>query len=143
MIRKKKQKSVIAVTERSKWKRYLPVTPAILTQRKEGGSPKIMIQKNPAIYILASRWNGTLYIGVTSNLTQRIWEHKQGSKDGFTLKYGVVQLVYYEFFDSMLDAIAREKQLKGWNREWKIRLIRKQNPDWNDLWDGILPNSSS
>ena len=92
----------------------------------------------PAIYILASERNGTLYIGVTSNLVQRIWQHKSDLVEGFTEKYGVHSLVYFELLDDMFQAITREKQLKKWNRAWKLALIEKQNPTWQDLWPTIL-----
>ncbi len=93
--------------------------------------------KQPAVYILASQRNGTLYIGVTSDLIKRIWEHKQDLVEGFTQKYKVHQLVYFEQHQDMLAAIAREKQLKKWNRAWKLALIEKTNPDWRDLWPDI------
>jgi putative endonuclease len=93
--------------------------------------------KQPAVYILASKRNGTLYIGVTSDLHQRIWQHKQGQTEGFTKQYNVHLLVYYELFSTMPQAIAREKQLKKWERAWKIRLIEERNPGWKDLWKGI------
>ncbi|HNO75478.1 MAG TPA: GIY-YIG nuclease family protein [Nitrosomonas mobilis] len=96
------------------------------------------MEKQPAVYILASRYNGTLYIGVTSNLIQRIWQHKNDLVEGFTEKYGVHSLVYYELHEQMLAAIEREKQLKKWNRQWKINLIEKVNPLWKDLWLDIL-----
>ena len=92
----------------------------------------------PAVYILASQRNGTLYIGVTSNLVQRIWQHRNDLVEGFTEKYGVHGLVYVELLDDMLIAITREKQLKKWNRTWKLALIEKQNPTWQDLWPTIL-----
>ena len=92
----------------------------------------------PAIYIMASKRNGTLYIGVTSDLKKRVWEHREGAVDGFTKKYNVHMLVYYELFDEMYDAITREKRLKKWNRAWKIRLIEEKNPGWHDLWNQIL-----
>ncbi len=85
------------------------------------------------VYILASKPNGTLYIGVTNNLARRVWEHKQGLVEGFTKRYGVHRLVYTETFERPSDAIAREKRLKKWNRAWKIRLIESVNPGWNDL----------
>ena len=87
----------------------------------------------PAVYILASKRNGTLYVGVTSNLPQRIARHKAGEADGFTKKYGVHTLVWYEYLPTMLEAIAAEKKLKKWRRAWKIALIEKENPYWNDL----------
>jgi putative endonuclease len=92
----------------------------------------------PAVYILASQRNGTLYIGVTSNLVQRTWQHKNDLVEGFTEKYGVHGLVYLELLDDMLSAITREKQLKKWTRAWKLALIEKQNPTWQDLWPTIL-----
>lgn len=97
--------------------------------------------KNYFIYILASKKNGTLYIGVTNNLVKRIWEHKEKAVEGFTKKYDVVNLVYYEQTFSVESAIRREKQLKSWNRQWKIDLINKGNPEWKDLYDFI--NGSS
>ncbi|HEY5048575.1 MAG TPA: GIY-YIG nuclease family protein [Rhizomicrobium sp.] len=90
------------------------------------------------VYILASRRNETLYIGVTNNIMHRTWIHKNDLVDGFTKKYGVHILVWYEFFEDIRAAIAREKQLKGWNRAWKIRLIEKNNSGWNDLYERIL-----
>jgi putative endonuclease len=94
--------------------------------------------RQPAVYILASKRNGTLYIGVTSDLPKRAWEHKKELVDGFTKKYGVHRLVYYEVRADMMSAITREKQMKKWNRAWKLELIEKQNPDWNDLWEAII-----
>ncbi len=94
--------------------------------------------KQPVVYILASQRNGTLYIGVTSDLAQRIWQHKNDVFEGFTKKYGVHLLVYYEQHEDMENAIIREKRLKKWNREWKIRLIEENNPNWNDLYDSLL-----
>lgn len=90
------------------------------------------------VYILASQRNGTLYIGVTSNLVQRIWQHKNNEVAGFTEKYSVHLLVHVEQFEDMLSAIAREKQLKKWNRAWKLRLIEEHNPTWQDLWPTII-----
>ncbi len=96
------------------------------------------MEKQPAVYILASGYNGTLYIGVTSHLIQRVWQHKQDLVEGFTKKYGVHFLVYYEMHEEMLAAIQREKQLKKWNRQWKINLIEKMNPAWKDLWEELV-----
>ena len=96
-----------------------------------------MIDRQPCVYILASRRNGTLYIGVTSRLIQRTWEHQHGMVEGFTKRYQVHRLVYYEPHVDMTTAIVREKQLKKWNRAWKIRLIEEKNPYWKDLWDEI------
>lgn len=91
----------------------------------------------PAVYLLASQRNGTLYIGVTSNLIQRIWQHREGFAEGFTKKYGVKTLVWYEQHATMESAIAREKALKKWNRAWKLKLIEQTNPQWRDLWPEI------
>jgi putative endonuclease len=93
--------------------------------------------KQAAVYILASRRNGTLYIGVTSELDERIAVHKQGLIDGFTKMYRVHRLVYVEYLDTMNEAIAREKKLKRWRRAWKIELIEKDNPTWRDLFTEI------
>lgn len=94
--------------------------------------------KQPCVYILASRRNGTLYVGVTSDLIKRAWEHRSNLAEGFTKKYNVHELVYYELHGDMIAAITREKQLKKWNRAWKLKLIEEQNPDWRDLWPDIL-----
>ena len=94
--------------------------------------------KQPCVYILASRKNGSLYIGVTSDLIKRIWEHKNVLAEGFTKKYTVHQLVFFEQFEDLTSAITREKQLKKWNRDWKIRLIEKENPEWRDLYEELL-----
>ncbi len=96
------------------------------------------MDKNPAVYILASQRNGTLYIGVTSDLVKRIWEHKEGFVEGFTKDYGCYILVYFEQHAEMSAAILREKQMKKWNRAWKIALIEKENPGWRDLWPEII-----
>lgn len=90
------------------------------------------------VYILASQKNGTLYIGVTSNLIKRIYEHKNDLVKGFTQRYAVHSLVYYEPTESIEGAITREKQLKKWNRAWKISLIEMNNPEWNDLYPGLI-----
>jgi putative endonuclease len=96
------------------------------------------MSKQPAVYILASKRNGTLYIGVTSDLQKRAWEHKNDLVEGFTKRYRVHRLVYYELHDDMALAISREKQMKKWNRAWKLELIERENPDWRDLWEGII-----
>ena len=97
------------------------------------------MNKNFCVYILASKRNGTLYIGVTSDLVKRIWEHKEGLVAGFTKKYAVKNLVYYEQHDNAESAIHREKRLKEWKRQWKLELIEKFNPKWDDLYESILP----
>ena len=89
---------------------------------------------NYYVYILASKRNGTLYIGVTNNLIRRVYEHKEGIIEGFTKKYNVKMLVYFEWVTDANGAIKREKQLKKWNRKWKIELIEKNNPEWKDLY---------
>ena len=94
--------------------------------------------KQPTVYIMASERNGTLYTGATSNLIQRVWDHKTGAVDGFTDRYAVHRLVYFELHNEMIDAITREKQIKKWNREWKLRLIEERNPDWEDLYGTIV-----
>jgi len=91
------------------------------------------MERQPAVYVLASERNGTIYIGVTSDLVKRVWEHKNDLLDGFTKRYGVHRLVYYELHADMLSAIAREKHLKKWNRAWKLQLIEEKNPEWKDL----------
>ena len=91
--------------------------------------------KRPCVYILASGPDGVLYIGVTSDLYRRMAEHDQGLVEGFTRKYGVKVLVYYEFFDTMPEAIQREKRLKEWHRAWKVRLILGANPTWRNLFN--------
>ena len=93
--------------------------------------------KVPCVYILASRPGGSLYVGVTSNLAQRVWQHKNDLVDGFTKRYRVHRLVWYEVHESMQSAIAREKALKRWLRSWKGRLIAERNPEWRDLYEEI------
>ena len=94
--------------------------------------------RQPAVYILASRRNGTLYVGVTSDLVKRIWHHRNMSAEGITSKYSVHRLVYFEAHNTMLDALSREKRLKKWHRSWKLKIIEEQNPQWLDLWDQII-----
>ncbi len=93
--------------------------------------------KLPCVYLLASKRNGTLYLGVTSNLVKRVWEHKNHVVAGFTDRYGVGLLVWYEPHETMESAIRREKAMKEWKRAWKLRLIEEHNPDWNDLYDSL------
>lgn len=97
-----------------------------------------MRERQPCVYILASKRNGTLYIGVTSDLVKRVWEHQNDLVEGFTKKYAVHRLVYYEMLENMESAIQREKQLKKWNRDWKIQLTEKDNPEWRDLYDSLI-----
>jgi putative endonuclease len=96
------------------------------------------MEKQPAVYILASRRHGTLYVGVTSNLVKRVWEHKNNMAEGFTGRYGIHQLVWYELHETMESAILREKRVKGWHRTWKVELIEKSNPEWRDLYQALL-----
>ena len=94
--------------------------------------------KQPCVYILASGWDGTLYVGVTSNLVKRVWEHKNDLIDGFTRKYRVHHLVWYEQHETMESAILREKSIKEWKRAWKVELIEESNPKWQDLYPELL-----
>jgi putative endonuclease len=94
--------------------------------------------KQPCVYMLASQRNGTIYIGVTSDLIKRVWEHKQDFVEGFTKKYGVHDLVWYEQHEDMMAAIEREKALKEWKRAWKLELIEKMNPQWKDVYEGLV-----
>ena len=96
------------------------------------------MERQPCVYMLASRRNGTLYTGVTSNLVKRVWEHKQGSVDGFTKKYGIHLLVWYERHETMESAICREKAIKNWKRAWKTKTIEESNPGWVDLYTQLL-----
>jgi putative endonuclease len=96
------------------------------------------MEHQPCVYMLASQRNGTLYIGVTSNLVKRIWEHKTNVVEGFTKNYGVHTLVWYEIHDTIESAIQREKVLKKWERQWKIELIESFNSDWKDLYGTIV-----
>lgn len=96
------------------------------------------MNRQPAVYMLASKRNGTLYVGVTSNLVKRIWEHKNNLAEGFSKRYGVHDLVWYEMHETMDSAIQREKRIKEWKRAWKLELIEKSNPDWQDLYQTIV-----
>jgi len=104
----------------------------------KAGIQRDAMNKQPAVYILANKRNGTLYVGVTSDLVKRIWEHKNNIVEGFTKDYNVHQLVWYELHESMESAIIREKRLKDWKRAWKLELIEGKNPDWLDLYDTIV-----
>jgi putative endonuclease len=97
-----------------------------------------MIARSGCVYIMASARNGTLYIGVTSDLPARVWQHKEGITDGFTRKHGCKILVWFEQFDDIERAIQREKQMKEWKRLWKLRVIEEMNPDWHDLYEGLF-----
>ena len=93
------------------------------------------MQKSPCVYIMTNRRHGTLYTGVTADLARRAWEHREGLYAGFTRRYDLKRLVWHEPFDRMIDAIAREKQIKAWKRGWKIELIETINPTWRDLYE--------
>jgi putative endonuclease len=107
----------------------------VLVWYEKGG--EMIIRKQPAAYILANQKNGTLYIGVTGDLLQRVWSHKFGHIEGFTQRYKINLLVYFELHATMPSAITREKQLKKWNRKWKMRLIENENPTWRDIYEEI------
>ena len=97
-----------------------------------------MRERYPAVYIVASQRNGTLYTGVTSDLPGRIWQHRNGSFEGFSKRYGCKILVWFEMHETMESAILREKQIKEWQRAWKLRLIEERNPDWTDLYESLF-----
>ena len=94
--------------------------------------------KQPCVYILVSSKNGTIYTGVTSDIVKRVYEHKSDAVEGFTKRYGVHTLVWYELHETMESAITREKTIKGWKRQWKLELIEKENPQWNDLYPSLI-----
>ncbi len=96
-----------------------------------------MIEKRPCVYILASQRNGTLYVGATSDLARRVFEHKEEAIEGFTKDHGVHNLVFYEFHETMNDALTREKRIKKWRRQWKLDLIEQNNPQWRDLYQDL------
>ena len=96
------------------------------------------MEKQPAVYILASKRNGTLYVGVTSDLVKRVWQHKNSLVEGFTKRYGIHQLVWYELHGTLESAIQREKRLKEWKRAWKLNLIENMNPEWKDLYHNVF-----
>ena len=108
-----------------------PVIPVLDTGIHSVNHPQM---KQFCVYILASKKNGTLYVGVTSNLAKRVFEQRRGLYDGFSKKYSIKRLVWYEMQDSAIAAIQREKNIKSWNREWKIKLIEEMNPEWFDLY---------
>jgi predicted GIY-YIG superfamily endonuclease len=98
----------------------------------------LRVVKSPAVYIVASKRNGTLYTGVTSNLSLRIWQHREATSPGFTARYGCKRLVWYEFYPTMPDAIWGEKQIKAGSRKKKLSLIEAMNPEWRDLYEELL-----
>lgn len=96
------------------------------------------MERQPCVYMLTSKRNGTLYTGVTSNLLKRIWEHKNHVVEGFTKKYGISVLVWYEIHETMESAISKEKAIKNWKRAWKVKVIEENNPQWRDLYSDLL-----
>jgi putative endonuclease len=111
---------------------------------RESGNPGASDpMKQPCVYILASQRNGTLYVGVTSDIVRRVWKHKVGMLEGFTKQYGVHRLVYAEFHETMADAISREKRIKEWRRAWMLELIERGNPTWKDLYDEFVGSPGS
>ena len=114
--------------------------------KKEGSSIKcsVFLRKQKEVYmpsfvyILSNKRNGTLYTGITADLIKRVYQHKSDLVEGFSKKYGVHDLVYYEMYDDITDAIAREKCIKKWRRQWKLNLIEGMNPQWNDLYESLL-----
>ncbi|MES9811692.1 MAG: GIY-YIG nuclease family protein [Candidatus Thiodiazotropha sp.] len=96
------------------------------------------MKRQPCVYLLASKRNGTLYTGVTSNLLKRVWEHKNNRVEGFTSQYSVHTLVWYEMHETMASAIEREKAIKNWKRVWKLKTIEAMNPDWRDLYPELV-----
>ena len=121
------------------WNRFKPffVTLNLFQGPCLGTRRSMPFERNPCVYILASGRYGTLYIGVTSDLMGRLWQHRNNALPGFTSRYGVYHLVHFEMFGDMEHAIAREKQLKNWHRQWKINLINAENPEWRDLAVGL------
>jgi putative endonuclease len=110
----------------------------MLSFRRKPESREAPLDKQPAVYILASQRNGTLYVGVTSDLVKRIWEHKNNLVEGFTKRYGIHQLVWYETHENTESAIKREKQIKEWKRKWKLELIEDMNRNWEELYYTII-----
>ncbi len=113
------------------------ITPPLLSPRRRSGSSLIVFMYY--VYIMASRRNGTIYVGVTDDLVKRVWQHKEGVFDGFTRRYGCKILVWFDATEDVMSAIQREKQIKEWKRRWKLRLIEQANPEWADLYVTILP----
>lgn len=107
-----------------------------MSSPRRRGSRSLM---NFYVYILAAKRNGTLYVGITNNLLERVNQHKAKTIDGFTKKYNIDKLVYYEQAEDVSSAIEREKQIKKWNRKWKLNLIEKHNPEWEDLYQKLMP----
>lgn len=103
----------------------------------QAGIQKVMNEKTSYVYILTNKRNGTLYTGVTSDLCRRMWEHKNGIYEGFSKKYDLKMLVWYEVYNDIKEAILKEKQIKKWERKWKLKIIEEMNPSWNDLYEKL------
>ena len=116
---------------------YAELVSVVPAKAETQGAPSGVTEKRPCVYILASRRNGTLYVGVTSDLARRVWQHRLIAVGGFVRDYGVRRLVFVEFHETMADAILREKRIKKWRRAWKLELIEGQNPGWRDLYDAL------
>jgi putative endonuclease len=129
---------ILPQNRRTQLKVFLPKPRLMSFPRRRESKVVGADMKQCYLYILASGRNGTLYVGVTSDLRKRIYEHKQNLIDGFTKKYRVHALVYYEMHNDIEEAITREKQIKKWNRRWKLRLIEEMNPEWKDLYTEII-----
>jgi putative endonuclease len=121
--------SAVRVNDANRRKQSFP------RKRESMGGP---MSRQYYVYILASKPNGTLYIGMTNNVARRVWQHRQGLVEGFTKRYTVHRLVHCETFARPIDAIQREKRLKKWNRAWKIQLIESANPEWKDLYETVM-----
>ncbi|MFL6635090.1 MAG: GIY-YIG nuclease family protein, partial [Massilia sp.] len=117
--------------------RRLSFKPSLWSHHASFGIEDSHMDRSSYVYILASGLNGTLYIGVTSDLVKRVWQHREGLAEGFTKRYGVKMLVWYEVHADIVEAIRREKQIKKWARSWKVELIQKVNPRWLDLYPDI------
>jgi len=118
--------------------RYLSRTSRFSVDHAVLGIEDSDMDKSSYVYMLASGLNGTLYVGVTSDLVKRVWQHREGLAEGFTKRYGVKMLVWYEVHADIVEAIQREKQIKKWDRSWKVELIQKTNPRWRDLYADIV-----
>jgi putative endonuclease len=116
---------------------FIPTTSVVPAKAGTQGWRRAVEEKRPCVYILASKRNGTLYVGVTSNIVRRVWEHRSEAVSGFTRQYKVYVLVFAEFHETMESAILREKQIKRWKRGWKLELIERDNPQWHDLYDAL------
>ncbi len=109
---------------------------SVSSPRRRGSSK--MTDKQYYVYIICNKRNGTLYTGITSNLIKRIWQHKNGLVEGFSKRYSIKLLVYFEAHNDVEEAIFREKRIKKWNRKWKLNLIEKNNPNWDDLYQSLI-----